>query len=68
MVTDDDVLKVAFSRGVEIPVNPPPHQFFLTKDINVYTNMMIAIYKYHKACAEAESNMYGEILDCIPKL
>jgi hypothetical protein len=65
MVQNDDLLKAGLP-GQEIPVNPHPHTFYLTRDPKVYNSMMRAIYKYMKACADAQSTMYDEILKCIP--
>lgn len=67
MGKDDDVLKVAFPHPQEIPVNPPPHLFFMTKDINVYNCMMKAVFEFYQVRAEAESKMYSKILACMSK-
>jgi hypothetical protein len=66
-MTPNDLLKVAFPTGQEFPVSPHPHLFYETENKSVYTGMMAAILKYKKACADAESTMYSEVLDALSK-
>jgi hypothetical protein len=62
----DELFKVGIPEQ-EIPVNPSPHPFYLTKDPRVYNRMMRAIYKCMQACAEAHRVMYEELNSYIPK-
>jgi hypothetical protein len=63
----DDFLKAGIT-GREMPVNPPPHPFYLTKDPRVYNLMMRATYTYLKECAVAQIKMYDEFLKHIPEI
>jgi len=65
MTADGEFFKVEIPEQ-EIPVNPSPYVYYLTKDRGAYNQMMRAIFTCMRDCAEAHRVMYQALIDAIP--
>jgi hypothetical protein len=51
----------------EFPMNPELYNFqvYRTDNVAEYVCMMRAFFTYRKACAKAEMDFYGALLNCL---